>query len=179
VGEWQNSTRHGRGIWSRPDGMQYDGEWVNDKPNGRGTLTLPNGQKRIGLWKGSQLVEEQQPIEANREFVVKNGDYKRTSRTTELVLGLIGGILGLIGGMIVVFVETALPSLGDQSNGWYAVLFSIIIIVSTVLVKSTPKIAGVGMIVGTVGGLVNVGLFFIIPGILAFIAGLMALIKKG
>ncbi len=101
------------------------------------------------------------------------------SRTAEFVLGLIGGIFGLIGGMLVVFVETAFTSLGDQSAGWYAVLFSIIVIISTVIVKSKPKLAGIGLLVGAIGGLWNVGLFFVIPGILIFIAGLMALIRKG
>lgn len=101
------------------------------------------------------------------------------SRTAEFILGLIGGIFGLISAMIVVFVETAFPSLGDQSAGWYAVLFSIIIIISAIIVKGKPKLAGIGLLVGAVGGLINIGLFYIIPGALAFIAGIMALVRKG
>jgi hypothetical protein len=178
-GEWQNNKRHGRGLWFRPDGMKYDGEWKNDKPNGQGTLILPNGKILVGLWQDSKLVEEKQPSEPKLELEVKKERYNHTPRTTEFVLGLIAGILGLFGGVIVVFVETAFSALGDQSDGWYAVLFSVVIILSSVLVKSMPKIAGIGMVVGAVGGLVNVGLFFIIPGILAFIAGLVALIKRG
>jgi hypothetical protein len=99
-------------------------------------------------------------------------------RTTEFILGLIGGILGLFGGMIVVFVETAFTSLGDTSSGWMAVLFSVIIIISAVIVQHKPKLAAIGLIIGAIGGLINVGLFFIIPGILTLIAGIMALVRK-
>ena len=101
------------------------------------------------------------------------------SRTAEFILGLIGGIFGLIGAMIVVFIETAFPSLGDQSAGWYAVLFSVMIIICTIFVKGKPKLAGIGMLIGAVGGLINVGLFYVIPGVLALIAGIMALVRRG
>ncbi len=63
-GEWQNSKRHGRGIWKRPDGMKDEGEWANDKPNGQGTLTLSNGKKRSGLWENGKFIGEQEPVDS-------------------------------------------------------------------------------------------------------------------
>jgi len=101
------------------------------------------------------------------------------SRTAEIILGLTGGIFGLLAGMLVVFVEITFTALGDQSAGWLAIFFSVMIIVGTVIITSKPKLSGVIIIIGVIGGLYNIGLFYVVPGILAFIAGIMALVRKG
>lgn len=35
-------------MWTRPDGLTYEGTWVSDQKHGLGTQTFPNGNKYIG-----------------------------------------------------------------------------------------------------------------------------------
>lgn len=35
-------------MWTRPDGLTYEGTWVSDQKHGFGTQTFPNGNKYIG-----------------------------------------------------------------------------------------------------------------------------------
>lgn len=105
-------------------------------------------------------------------------------RTTEFVLGLIGGIIGIFCSFIALAVGGLGGSFGLEGAstvvglGWVAILFSILAIVGSVVVKSKPKLGGWFMIISAIGGLIGISAFFILPFVLIIIAGLMGVIKK-
>lgn len=105
-------------------------------------------------------------------------------RTTEFVLGLIGGIFGIIGGMLAMGVGGAAAVFGVKSAGTVgnlgvsALLFSILGIVGSIVVKSKGKLGGLFMTIAAIGGIISISMFYILPGILLIIPGLMGLIKK-
>ena len=103
-------------------------------------------------------------------------------RTGEFVLGLIGGIFGLIGAVTALFIGEIDASLNGSSEisglGWAAILFSILGIVGSVIVKGKPKLGGSFMTIGAIGGFISVFFFYIIPAILLLIGGLMGLLRK-
>lgn len=105
-------------------------------------------------------------------------------RTTEFVLGLLGGIFGIFSafiGMAVGGIGEAFGASGASTIsglGWVALLFSILAIVGSVVVKHKPKLGGAFMLIAGIGGLISISMFFILPFVLLFIAGLMGLIKK-
>jgi hypothetical protein len=106
-------------------------------------------------------------------------------RTTEFVLGLLGGIFGFIGAIIAMFIGGIGSVLGaeDASTviglGWLAILFAIIGIVGAALVRNKTKLGGWFMIVSAVGGVISVSFGYALAFVLLIIAGLMAVIKKG
>ncbi|KAA6451219.1 DUF4064 domain-containing protein [Bacillus swezeyi] len=105
-------------------------------------------------------------------------------RTTEFVLGLIGGIFGFIGAFIALMIggiDASFSSSGTSQIiglGWGAVFLSILGIVASVLVKSKPKLGGILLIVSAVGGFICIFMFYILPGVLLLIAGIMGLVRK-
>ena len=105
-------------------------------------------------------------------------------RTTEFVLGLLGGIFGFIGSFIALAVGGIGGAFGASGAstisglGWLALLFSILAIVGSVVVKHRPKLGGTFMLIAGIGGLISISMFFILPFVLLLIAGLMGLIRK-
>lgn len=106
------------------------------------------------------------------------------NRTTEFVLGLIGGIFGIISALMALFIGSAGAAFGASGAssishlGIGALILSILGLVGGCIVKSKTKLGGIFMVVGAVGGVICVSAFYILPGILLIIGGLMALIKK-
>ena len=105
-------------------------------------------------------------------------------RTSEFVLGLIGGIFGFIGAFVAIMfggLDAAFSGTETSSItglGWSAMLFSTLAIVGCILVKSKPKLGGLFMLIAAIGGTISISMFYVIPGIMLFIAGLMGLIRK-
>lgn len=105
-------------------------------------------------------------------------------RTAEFVLGLIGGIIGIISSVIALFVGGIGSAFGAEGAGtvtglgWAATLLSILAIVGAAIVKGKPKLAGIMLIIAGIGGFISISMFYIIPGILILIAGIMALVRK-
>ncbi|KEK25297.1 DUF4064 domain-containing protein [Bacillus gaemokensis] len=105
-------------------------------------------------------------------------------RTTEFVLGLIGGIFGILCAFLVLFfggLGSAFEADGaDQliGAGWGAVALSILGIVGCVMVKSKAKVGGTMMTVAAIGGFICISAFYILPGVLLLIGGLMGLLRK-
>lgn len=105
-------------------------------------------------------------------------------RTTEFVLGLIGGIIGfgaailalMIGGIDAAFSETGTSTV--TGLGWAAFLFSALAIVGSVVVKSKAKLGGILLLISAVGGIISISMFYLVSAILIGIAGLMGVIKK-
>lgn len=105
-------------------------------------------------------------------------------RTTEFVLGLIGGIFGIICAFFALMIGgigAAFEADGANSIiglGWAAVALSILGIVGSVMVKSKAKAGGIMMLIAAVGGIICISAFYILPGILLLIGGLMGIFRK-
>ena len=105
-------------------------------------------------------------------------------RTTEFVLGLLGGIFGFFAAFAALFIggiDAAFSSSGTSDIvglGWAAVIFSIVGIVGSAMVKSKAKVGGILMIIAAIAGVISVSAFYILPGILLLIGGLMGVFRK-
>ncbi|MBC1494495.1 DUF4064 domain-containing protein [Listeria welshimeri] len=124
-------------------------------------------------------------------------------RKSEFVLTLIAGITGIIagitgiagGGLLAAFSGseelsnaaslTTADSEALAAAGGLTVVFSVIalvvsiaLIIFAVLIKRNAKLFGILTLVAGVGGFLLVGLLWIVPGILAIIAGIMCLARK-
>jgi len=105
-------------------------------------------------------------------------------RTTEFVLGLIGGIIGLFSAMAVLLIggiDAAFSSSGTSDLGglgWSAMLFSVLGIIGSIVVKRKAKLGGTFMTIAAIAGIISVSMFYVIPGILLIIGGLMGLFRK-
>ncbi len=105
-------------------------------------------------------------------------------RTTEFVLGLLGGIFGFFGAIFALFigyVGTAFEASGAStlvSLGWGAILFSILGIVGAAFVKNKTKLSGWLMLISAIGGIISISFYYLLSFVLLLIAGLMALLKK-
>ena len=105
-------------------------------------------------------------------------------RTTEFVLGLIGGIFGFIGAIIALAIGGLGNAFGAEgastisSLGWLAIVFSILGIVGCVVVRSKSKLGGVFMLISAIGGLISISFFYALSFVLLLLAGLMGIFKK-
>jgi len=106
------------------------------------------------------------------------------TRTTEFVLGLLGGIFGFIGAIIAMAIGGIGGIFGASGAstlvglGWGAILFAVLGIVGAAIVKSKAKLGGAFMLISAIGGLVCISFFYSLSFVLLLIAGLMGLIKK-
>ena len=106
------------------------------------------------------------------------------NRTAEFVLGLIGGIFGIIGAIMGILMGGAMSALGADSgssissSAIIALLVAILGIVGAILAKNKTKLAGIFMVVSAVVGFICIFVFYILPGILLIIAGIMCLVRK-
>ncbi len=103
-------------------------------------------------------------------------------RTTEFVLGLLGGIFGFGAAFFALFFGAVDEAVSGSSEviglGWAALLFSVLAIVGSIVVKFKAKAGGIMMLVSAIGGVISVSLFYVLPGLLLLIAGLMGMIRK-
>ncbi|MDP1553153.1 MAG: hypothetical protein Q8M06_09085 [Methanobacteriaceae archaeon] len=104
-------------------------------------------------------------------------EIKETSRTIELLLGIIGGIFGLLGGIFAVLFGS-IAAADIVILGISAILASIIGIVGSIYVTRNAKIGGIILIVSAVWLLISISLFGVMGSILLGIAGLVALLRK-
>lgn len=104
-------------------------------------------------------------------------DIKETSRTIELVLGIIGGIFGLLGGIFAV-IFGSLASADIVILGISAILASIAGIVAAVYVTKNPKTGGIILIVSAIWLLISISLFGLLGSILIGISGILAILRK-
>ncbi|PLR81330.1 hypothetical protein CVD25_15630 [Bacillus canaveralius] len=97
-------------------------------------------------------------------------------RTTEFVLGLLGGIFGFGGSFFALFVGVWSEEISNL--GSMAFLFSILAIVGSIVVKFKAKIGGWMLLVSGIGILISISLFGVLPALLLVPAGLMGLLRK-
>ncbi len=106
------------------------------------------------------------------------------ARTTEFVLGLIGGIFGFFAALIGLAIGGIGGAFGASGAstvvtlGRVAILFSIVGIVGSVLVRGKPKWGGALMLVSGIGGVICISYLYISPLVLLLIAGLMGIFGK-
>ena len=67
VGEFQNDSFHGQGIYyfladDEWQGDRYEGEFKHGKFDGYGVYTFANGDTREGLWENNEFLREQSNI---------------------------------------------------------------------------------------------------------------------
>ena len=103
-------------------------------------------------------------------------EFKKTSRTVDLILGIIGGIFGLIGGVFALMFSTFAPSVG--SLGISAVLASIVGIVAAAYVMQNAKWGGIILILSAVWLLISISLFGVLGAVFFGLAGLLAILRK-
>lgn len=103
-------------------------------------------------------------------------------RTTEFVLGLLGGIFGFGAAFFALFFGAVDEAVSGSSEviglGWAALLFSALAIVGSIVVKFKAKTGGILMLLAAIGGFISVSLFYVLPGLLLLIAGLMGIFRK-
>lgn len=51
TGEWNYFGMHGKGVYTFPDGVAFDGRMENGRFHGPGRLTFPNGNTIAGDWE--------------------------------------------------------------------------------------------------------------------------------
>ncbi|PED43145.1 DUF4064 domain-containing protein [Bacillus cereus] len=105
-------------------------------------------------------------------------------RTTEFVIGLIGEIFGIIFAFIALLIGgigAAFEADGANSIitfSWMAIGLSTLGIVGSVKVKGNAKAGGIMMTIAAIGGFICIFMFYILPGVLLLIGGLMGIFRK-
>ena len=103
-------------------------------------------------------------------------------RTAELVLGIIGGIFGIFGAIFAMTVGGIGATFGAGNTiswlGFSAMIFSVIGLVGSTITKGKRKLGGWLMVGSAVGGTISISAFYILPGLLLLIGGVMALFRK-
>lgn len=104
------------------------------------------------------------------------------NRTTEMVLGILGGLFGFGGAFFALFMGAVDESFNGTSElsglGTSAFVFSILAIIGGILVKFKPKAAGWLMLISGVAILISISLFGVVPALFLVAAGLMGLLRK-
>ena len=55
--------RHGKGIFSWPDGRRYEGEWENDKRHGKAIYISETGKRYNKIWREGKMTMYDNPLE--------------------------------------------------------------------------------------------------------------------
>lgn len=106
----------------------------------------------------------------------ENIEINKTSRTVEIILGIMGGIFGLLGGIFALIFSAFAPSVG--SLGVSAVLASIVGLIGAAFVLQNPKWGGIILVVSAVWLLISISLFGVLGAVLLGLAGLLAILRK-
>lgn len=108
------------------------------------------------------------------------------------ILGIIGGLAGVIGAVITIYVGGIGSAFGVEGArpvsalGFVALVFTIVSIVGGALAIPKPRLAGIPMLIGGIGGIIWIftpywsgGALVFVGGILALAGGILALIASG
>ncbi|SIS60117.1 hypothetical protein [Salimicrobium flavidum] len=104
------------------------------------------------------------------------------NRTTELALGIIGGLIGFGGAFFALFIGSVDAAFNETSEigglGVSAFLFSSLALIGAILVKFKAKLGGWIMLISGIAILISISLFGVIPALLLVPAGLMGILRK-
>jgi hypothetical protein len=101
---------------------------------------------------------------------------KKTSRTVEVIVGILGGIFGLLGGIFAVLFGVFASEV--TGLGISAILASIVGIAGAAYVLKNPKWGGIVLLISAIWLLVSISLFGVLGAVLLGLAGLLALLRK-
>lgn len=91
------------------------------------------------------------------------------------------GLVGSLGGVLIVSISMVVMDmkLYSTSMGISAILFSLLALLGCFLLKRDREIlAGFLMLISAVGGIIAMSLFYVVPGFLLIIAGIMTILNK-
>lgn len=100
----------------------------------------------------------------------------KTNRNAELIFGIIGSVLGFLASFIALFFSAFAQSAAMVFLS--LIFFSVLGIVSTLLVKKYHDLGGIGMLISGVCLLFTGGALGIISSILFIIGGVLAVFRK-
>lgn len=104
------------------------------------------------------------------------------NRTTEMILGIIGGLIGFGGAFFALFigsVDEAVSGSSDISGlGVSAFLFSALAVIGAIVVKFKAKLGGWLMVISGVAILISISLFGVVPALFLISAGLMGIFRR-
>lgn len=106
----------------------------------------------------------------------KQVEYKKTSRTIELILGVLGGIFGLIGGIIALMISIFVTDLAIL--GISAILASIVGLGGAVFILKNAKWGGIILLISAVWLLISISLFGVLGAVLLGFSGVLAILRK-
>lgn len=114
----------------------------------------------------------------------ENVPEKSKSRTGEMILGIIGGLIGIIAGILAISIGGIAGVFGVDhapsiiGGGFGAILLGIIGIVGGAIANKNNKYAGYLMLISGIFGFIAVSAFWIISGLILIIGGALALREK-
>lgn len=104
------------------------------------------------------------------------------SRNTEMVLGIIGGLLGFGGAFFALFIGSLDEAFNGTSQlsglGTSAFLFSALAIIAAIIVKFKARLGGWLMLISGIAILISISLFGVVPALFLIPAGLMGITRK-
>lgn len=112
----------------------------------------------------------------NSNVHVQN-NVNETSRTIELVLGILGAVFGLFGAVFAIMFS-AFGGSEILILGLSALIASIVGIIGSVYVKTNAKYGGIILIISAIWLLISISVFGIMGAIFLGIAGILALVRK-
>lgn len=112
----------------------------------------------------------------NQEFQVQN-TVNETSKTVELVLGILGAVFGLLGAVFAIMFS-AFGGTDILILGISALMASIVGLIGSIYVKTNAKYGGIILIISAIWLLISISAFGIIGTIFLGIAGILALVRK-
>lgn len=103
-------------------------------------------------------------------------------RTTEMALGIFGGLFGFAGAMMALFIGIAEYVFMGSSQlitaGAGALVFSALAIIGAVMVETHAKLGGGLMLISGIAILFAINLFGVVPALLLMPAGLMGVMRR-
>ncbi|WP_413861829.1 DUF4064 domain-containing protein [Methanobrevibacter sp. UBA417] len=111
------------------------------------------------------------------KIINNSNQNSNVSHTTELVLGILGGIFGILGAILAIMFSAFG---GDEilMLGMSALIGSIVGIIGAVYLNKNAKYGGIILIISAIWVLISISLFGVLPAILLGIGGILALMKK-
>jgi hypothetical protein len=103
---------------------------------------------------------------------------KKTSRTIEIIFGIIGGIFGLIGAGLAFVLGAGFNVDSVATGGFFSIIFSIVSMIAVAFISKQPKIVSIILIIAALVLFITTGLFGALGAVLLFIGGVLGLIRK-
>lgn len=102
---------------------------------------------------------------------------KITTRTFEMIMGIIGSVIGIFSGTFLIFLES-IGHVHTPFLGLIAILGSALGIVSSYYVRKNAESSGVGFVIATMFVIVGSNYINVLSAVFLLIAGISALFRK-